>query len=192
MNVTFHEPITGIFIRPLQLNDSMSLLNLRLRTRTVYAAFEPRQYDDFYTHYEQQQVILRRMQDAENDHAYMFGIFNRNKDLIGQITLSNIVRGVGQFADIGYFIDPEEKNKGYMTAALKLTLQYAFQSLGLHRIQAAILPHNQPSRRVLEKSGFQPEGIARKLVKINDQWQDHQTFAILVDEFNPSRDIKKM
>lgn len=190
MNVTFHEPITGIFIRPLQLNDSTSLLNLRQRTRTVYAAFEPRQYDDFYTNYEQQQVILRRSQDAENDHAYMFGIFNRNKDLIGQITLSNVVRGVGQFADIGYFIDPEEKDKGYMTAALKLTLQYAFQSLGLHRIQAAILPHNQPSRRVLEKSGFQPEGIARKLVKINDQWQDHQTFAILVDEFNPSRDIK--
>ncbi|MEC0093401.1 GNAT family protein [Paenibacillus macquariensis] len=54
---------------------------------------------------------------------------------MGQITLSNIVRGVGQFADMGYFIDLGEQNKGYMTAALRLILKYSFQSLGLHRIQ---------------------------------------------------------
>ncbi len=183
MNLTFYDTISGIYIRPLQMDDSHSLLDLRIRTRSVYAAFEPRQYESFYTIHEQQQLILRRIHDAEHDRAYMFGVFNLNGKLIGQITISNVVRGVGQFADVGYFIDPEEKNKGYMTAALKLILKYSFQALGLHRIQAAILLHNQSSRRVLEKTGFQPEGIARHFIKINDQWQDHQTFAILVDEY---------
>ncbi|OAB43614.1 GNAT family N-acetyltransferase [Paenibacillus glacialis] len=183
MNLTFYDTISGIYLRPLQKDDSRSLLDLRILTRSVYAAYEPRQYESFYTLHEQQQLILRRIHDAENDHAYMFGIFNMNGKLIGQITLSNVVRGVGQFADVGYFIDPEEKNKGYMTAALHLILKYSFQSLALHRIQAAILLDNQPSRRVLEKVGFQPEGIARQFIKINDQWQDHQTFAILADEY---------
>jgi len=181
--LTFYDTIAGIYIRPLQMDDSHSLLDLRIRTRSVYAAFEPRQYESFYTLHEQQQLILRRIHEAEQDRAYMFGIFNLNGKLIGQITLSNVVRGVGQFADVGYFIDPNEKNKGYMTAALHLMLKYSFQSLGLHRIQAAILLNNQSSRRVLEKTGFHPEGISRQLIKINDHWQDHQTFAILVHEY---------
>lgn len=54
--------------------------------------------------------------------------------------------------------------------------------LGLHRVQAAILLHNEASRRVLEKSGFKPEGIARQYLKINGQWQDHQTYAILTED----------
>lgn len=184
------ESTSGIYIRPLHVDDSTPLLELRNRTRSVYAAFEPLQSDDFYTLHEQKQIILRRTQDAVDDRAYMFGIFKKNKQLIGQITLSNIVRGVGQFADVGYFIDPEERNKGYMATALNLILKYSFQDLGLHRIQAGILLHNQSSRRVLEKAGFQSEGIARKLVKINDQWQDHQTFAILVDDFIISEPTK--
>jgi len=183
VTLTFYDTIAGIYMRPLQMDDSDSLLDLRIRTRSVYADFEPRQYESFYTLHEQQQLILRSIYEAEKDRAYMFGIFNLNGKLIGQITLSNVVRGVGQFADVGYFIDPEEQNKGYMTDALRLILKYSFQSLGLHRIQAAILLNNPSSRRVLEKTRFHSEGIARQLIKINDQWQDHQTFAILAHEY---------
>jgi ribosomal-protein-alanine N-acetyltransferase len=182
LTFTFYDKHSGIFLRPLEVDDGASLLELRLRTRSTHAAFEPKQHDDFYTLHEQQQLILRRLQDAANDQAYQFGIFTLQERLIGQVTFSNVVRGVGQFADVGYFIDHEEQNKGYMTAALKLILQFGFQSLGLHRIQAAILLHNHSSRRVLEKNQFQPEGVARQLIKINDQWQDHLTFAILSND----------
>ncbi|MNO78473.1 putative ribosomal N-acetyltransferase YdaF [compost metagenome] len=183
MNLTLHDKEHGIYLRSLHLDDGPSLLALRLRTRIKHAALEPRQHEDFYTLHEQQQLISRRDQDAEHDRAYLFGIFTLQEQLIGQVTLSNVVRGVAQFADVGYFIAPDEQNKGYMTAAMKLILKFSFRALGLHRIQAAILPHNHSSRRVLEKSGFLPEGIARQLIKINDQWQDHQTYAILVDDF---------
>ncbi|MHA0858269.1 GNAT family N-acetyltransferase [Paenibacillus sp. CMAA1364] len=182
MNPTLYDQKHGIYMRSLHIGDSTCLLELRLRTRYTHAAFEPKQHDDFYTLYEQQQIILRRIQDAENDQAYAFGIFTMQENLIGLITLSNVARGVAQFADVGYFIKQQEHNKGYMTAALKLILQYAFKSLELHRLQAAILPHNISSRRVLEKSGFRYEGKARQYIKINDQWQDHLIFAMLADD----------
>lgn len=113
----------------------------------------------------------------------MFGIFLLKEErLIGYISISNLVRGVGQFADIGYMLDQHEQSRGHMTAALKLTIQYAFRALSLHRLQAGTLLHNARSQRVLEKCGFQPEGIARKLVQIQGTWQDHQMFGLLAED----------
>ncbi|MNH39894.1 putative ribosomal N-acetyltransferase YdaF [compost metagenome] len=100
----------------------------------------------------------------------MFGIFLLDGELAGQITISNIVRGVAQYGDLGYFIDHAVQGKGYTTAAAQLILDYAFRALALHRVQAAILLHNDASRRVLEKNGFQAEGVARRYLKINGEW----------------------
>jgi len=182
LTLAFYNHSKGIYISPLQLEDADKLLKLRLHNRKVHSRYEPLYEEEFYTLEGQQQLISRRTEEAEQDKAYMFGIYLLDGSLIGQITLSNIVRGVGQFADIGYFIDHELQSKGYMTAAVGLILQFAFRVLGLHRVQAAILVHNTASRRVLEKNHFQAEGIARGFIKINGQWQDHQTFAILAGE----------
>jgi len=182
MNLTIFDRPAGIYISQLQLEDAESLLSLRLRNRIAHQQFEPRHDEEFYTLQGQQQLLERRTIEALQDKAYMFGIYLLDGRLIGQITISNIVRGVGQFADIGYLIDHEVQAKGYMTAAVGLILQFAFRSLGLHRVQAAILVHNIASRRVLEKNHFQPEGVARSFIKINGEWQDHQTYAILAEE----------
>ncbi|HEY2493622.1 MAG TPA: GNAT family protein [Paenibacillus sp.] len=183
MAYALYDTTHNIFIRPLQVSDVESLLAIRLNTRKAYEPFEPRRTEEFYTLHEQRQLILSREEDRLLDRAYMFGIFTSDAELIGQVTISNVVRGVGQYADVGYLIDLIHQGKGYMTAALGLALQYAFEALRLHRVQAVILPVNQPSRRVLEKSGFQREGIARRFLRINDQWQDHETFAILEEEY---------
>lgn len=182
MSLKLYNTPQGIYLSLLQTSDADELLKLRLRNRIEHEQYEPRREEDYFTLDSQRQLISQRIEDALQDRAYMFGIFLLDGQLIGQITISNVVRGVGQFADIGYFIDHQMQRKGYTTAAVGLIVKYAFRALGLHRVQAAILLHNEASRRVLEKNGFQAEGVARRFIKINGQWQDHRTYAILAED----------
>ncbi|QDY84989.1 GNAT family N-acetyltransferase [Paenibacillus polymyxa] len=183
MPMSLYNMPQGIFLRPLSLEDGEALLALRLRNRDSHAPYEPLYEDLFFTLEKQQDYIRQRLRQAEEDRGYLFGIFLlKQEHLIGYISISNLVRGVGQFADVGYMMDQQEQGKGHMTAALKLIVQYAFRALSLHRLQAGTLLHNNRSQRVLQKCGFQPEGIARKLVQIQGEWQDHQMFAILAED----------
>ncbi|MGZ0039107.1 GNAT family N-acetyltransferase [Paenibacillus ottowii] len=183
MPMSLYNTPQGIFLRPLGLEDGGDLLALRLRNRDSHAPYEPLYEDSFFTLEKQQDYIRQKLRQAEEDQGYLFGIFLLKQErLIGYISISNLVRGVGQFADVGYMMDQQEQGKGHMTAALKLIIQYAFRALSLHRLQAGTLLHNNRSQRVLQKCGFQPEGIARKLVQIQGEWQDHQMFAILAED----------
>lgn len=80
---------------------------------------------------------------------------------------------------IGYVLDQNHNGKGYTTEAVNLVVNYAFNTLKLHRIEAGVIPHHKASIRVLEKNGFHKEGIARQNVKINGRWEDHQILAII-------------
>ena len=117
--------------------------------------------------------------------TYSFLIFRAADDaLLGGITLSHLRRGVAQSATLGYWIGATHARHGYTTEALWALLEYAFQRLGLHRVEAACLPGNEASRRLLLKVGFQEEGYAREYLRINGSWQDHQLFAIVRGEFS--------
>ncbi|WP_060536616.1 GNAT family N-acetyltransferase [Paenibacillus bovis] len=190
MSLELYNTRKGIHIRQLQPDDAESLLQLRLQSREANQQYEPRYPEDFFTLASQLDLIYRRRQEAAEDRGYLFGIFiTAQQELIGTVSLSHIVRGVGQFAEIGYSLSHLLQGQGYMTAAVKLVLEYAFRSLGLHRIQAGIIPHNTASRRVVEKCGFQAEGIARQLVKINGEWEDHQIYAILASDLEEDSSI---
>lgn len=119
----------------------------------------------------------------EGDRGYVFLIVLRGTDqVIGEVILSEVVRDNLQSCWIGYFLDQEHNGKGYMTEAVKLVVTYAFDGLDLHRIEAGVMPHNAGSIKVLLKCGFHKEGIARKNVKINGRWEDHQTLAIIKED----------
>jgi [ribosomal protein S5]-alanine N-acetyltransferase len=90
-----------------------------------------------------------------------------------------------QSATIGYWMGERHAGRGHMTAAVKALVPFAFDRLNLHRLEAACLPHNAASMRLLEKVGFQREGLARGLVCINGRWQDHIRFALLADDPRP-------
>ncbi|MDO7908692.1 GNAT family protein [Paenibacillus sp. JX-17] len=180
MALTLQHKAKGFYLRPFQLDDAQILYEFRVRNRASHQPFEPKRDPSFFTLEMQEELIRQRRDDADHDLAYMFGVFDALDDrLLGHITLSNISRGFGQYADVGYSMDHEEQGRGIMTAALQLVLQYAFRSLKLHRIQAIILPTNHRSRRVLEKAGFRSEGICRQILKINDQWTDQERYAII-------------
>ena len=118
--------------------------------------------------------------------TYSFLIFRAADDvLLGGITLSNLRRGVAQTATLGYWIGASHARQGYMSEALLAAIEFAFRRLGLHRVEAACLPANEASRRLLLKAGFREEGYAREYLRINGRWQDHQLFAILRGEISP-------
>src|SRR5579875_2133466 len=90
---------------------------------------------------------------------------------------------VAETASLGYWIGEPYARQGYMSAALPLVLDFAFGRLRLHRVEAACLPTNIPSRALLKKVGFQQEGLARQYLCIQGKWQDHLLFAILREDW---------
>jgi len=124
------------------------------------------------------------LDDWKDDIAYTFFIFRQDTDsLIGGVTLNNIVRGAGQMGTLGYWLDEAETRQGFMTEAVLLACQFAFMALRLHRVQAGTLPENVGSQKVLQNCGFVPEGLARKYIRIDGAWRDHQMFSLIADEF---------
>ena len=106
----------------------------------------------------------------------------RESRLIGGLNISNVRRGVAQAASLGYWMGAPYAGRGLMTDAVRAALHFAFSTLRLNRLEAACLPTNAASQRVLEKAGFTREGRARRYLKINGQWQDHDLFALLQDD----------
>lgn len=187
MALTLYDTPNGISLRLLTTDDTQAYLDLIQVTRVPYQAVEPLRDDEFYTLDAQTRRIQDRLKAAEEGTGYQFGIYTIKDDLlIGQISLNNVSYGVANYADMGYFIHPDYQGGGRMTAAVKLAVAYAFRALKLNRVQAAILPTNAGSQRVLEKNGFQAEGTARKYLKINGSYQDHRIFAVLAEDLSES------
>lgn len=172
-----------IYIRIWELRDAEAKLELHIRNKEFFQDYSPKREEEFYTLEEQKKRIEERINESKQGVDYSFGIFLKDTDeLIGNVTLSEVLRGALQSCYIGYMLDQRHNGKGYMTEAVRLAVDFGFKELKLHRIEAGVMPHNVRSMRVLEKAGFQKEGIARKNVKINGVWQDHQVLAIVNDE----------
>ncbi len=169
----------NVYIRPFRYEDGSVLLEMLSKNRDFFEQFSMERNNDFYTLESQLARIENYEADWKNNQAYNFGIFTNEGTLIGTINLFQVFRGSLQSAFIGYFLDRKHNGKGYTTEAVRLLVDYAFQTLKLHRIEAGVMPHNIGSIRVLEKAGFHKEGIAKKNVKINGKWEDHQVLAII-------------
>ena len=123
------------------------------------------------------------MKDMREDTGYAFFLFRDEDDsLVGGLTLSNVRRGVTQSCSLGYWVGAPFARQGYMTKGLRAIIPFVFETLRLHRLEAACLPKNTASIQLLEKAGFDNEGLARRYLRINGVWQDHILYAILEDE----------
>jgi [ribosomal protein S5]-alanine N-acetyltransferase len=176
----------GMFLRTPSLADYAAWADLRAESRTFLTPWEPAWPADDLTRTAFRRRIRRYQLEVREDRAYPFFIF-RQADyvLLGGITLSNVTRGMTQTATLGYWMGRQYAGQGSMTRAVKAIVPFAFGALRLHRLEAACLPHNAASMRLLEKVGFRREGLARGLVCINGRWQDHIVFALLADDRLP-------
>lgn len=167
-----------VFLRLPIASDYREWADLRSRSRAFLEPWEPRWTPDELERTAWRDRLSRYREDYARGSAVSLFIFdNATEQLMGGITLGNIRHGVAQSGHIGYWIGEPYAGKGYMLEALNLLTTFAFDTLRLHRIEAACIPSNTRSIRVLEKAGFQREGLLRSYLRINGIWQDHFLYA---------------
>ncbi|HTN48483.1 MAG TPA: GNAT family N-acetyltransferase [Burkholderiaceae bacterium] len=104
--------------------------------------------------------------------------------IVGRVNFTQIVRGPFQSCMLGYAADGRCQGRGLMFEALQAALDHAFRGLRLHRVQANHVPENQRSARLLQRLGFQVEGLARNYLFINGAWRDHVLTALTYPQFD--------
>ncbi|PZO74718.1 MAG: 30S ribosomal protein S5 alanine N-acetyltransferase [Mesorhizobium amorphae] len=157
--------------------------DLRRESRLFLEPWEPRWAPDELELSSWRQRLARYREDFRHGTSLAFLIFDaKGGHLIGGITLGNIRHGVSQSGHIGYWVGERHAGKGYMVDAVRLLCAHAFDTMRLHRLEAACIPTNNRSVRVLEKAGFQREGIARSFLRINGAWHDHLLFALIAGD----------
>ncbi len=176
-------PGEGLYLRPAAYADFAAWSALRERSRSFLTPWEPSWPDDDLTRTAFRRRLKRYAEEMACGESYAFLIFDSSRDaLVGGLTIGAVRRGVAQTGTLGYWMGEPYACKGYMTRAVGVAARWAFQSLRLHRLEAACLPNNAPSRTLLERNGFAREGLARGYLKINGAWQDHLLYAILETE----------
>ncbi len=181
--INFAEPLPsiegeGVVLRIPQMTDFDEWAALREASRDFLAPWEPTWPKDDLTRGAFRRRVKRYAEDLRADQGYAFLIY-ADGALVGGLTLANIRRGVAQAGSLGYWMGLPFVRHGYMTAAVRAVTLFGFDTLRLHRLEAACIPSNAGSIRLLEKTGFVREGYAREYLCINGAWQDHLLYARL-------------
>ena len=167
-------------MRPPQMRDFEQWARLRRDSRAFLSPWEPQWSRDHLTSRAFRNRVIWAERAIRQGEAFPLFLF-RQKDgqVVGGVTLSNIRRQPAQAATLGYWVGEAYAMRGYMTEALTVVRDHAFSALDLSRLEAACLPDNTASRRLLERCGFRYEGVAQAYLQIDGDWRDHVLYAAL-------------
>jgi ribosomal-protein-alanine N-acetyltransferase len=170
-----------LILRPPTPADAPAIVEYYTRNAEFLAPWEPSKPRDFYTvpFWERQARDIQR--EFEHGSAVRFFLFPSTGDtrVIGYVSYTQIVRRAAQYCVLGYSLGADCEGHGLMTEALRESIRWVFQDLGLHRISANYMPHNRRSGNVLRRLGFAVEGYARDYLFINGRWEDHVLAALI-------------
>ncbi len=127
-------------------------------------------------------AMVRQMRREARAGRQLPFVIEHQGRFVGQLTISNVVRGSAQFASVGYWIDEAYAGRGITTRAVAMAVDHCFGPVGLHRVEVAIRPENRASLRVVEKLGIREVGYAPRFLHIDGDWRDHRLFAITAEE----------
>ena len=180
-----------VLLRPLEASDFPKWQEVRRRNVDWLTKWEPARLPGSPDVVEDRQPFsvqcAARQRERQVGSGYGFGIFVDGM-FGGEINLNSIQRGPFQSAYVGYWIDEAMAGNGYTPEAFVVVARFAFEELNLHRIQAAIVPRNQASRRVAEKLELRDEGTAKRYLEINGVWEDHVRYAMTSEEWETRKD----
>ena len=162
--------------------DAPGLLAMRVANKDFFDPWEPDSSRELYTKQGQQRDLAQRENDWHQDRRYSFAITAPDGEIIGGIVLSNVIRGALQSANVGYYVSEVHNGRGVATEAVRQVVRFAIKELGLHRVEAGVMPHNPRSMRVLEKAGFTKVGFAPNYLKLHGEWRDHYLFQITAED----------
>lgn len=168
-------------LRPPRTSDVGELRRLLRRNQEHLKPWNPapRPGEDPTSITEVSNVVLRHRREWKTGRAFVFMVAPMSDPTrwIGKIALNGIMRGAMHGAYLGYWMDVDHQGSGLCTEALRSVLDFAFGPAELHRVQAAIMPRNPKSIRVIEKLAFRREGYAERYLQIAGAWEDHILYA---------------
>ena len=179
-----------ITLRTLRESDYEAWREVRVRCRDWLVPWEPRPAGAPLAAEDRASFAARcalRERERQIGSGYGFGIFVGDR-FVGELTLSSIQRGPFQSASIGYWVDQAWAGQGLVPEAVVVTLRFAFEMLGLHRVEISIIPRNSASRRVTEKLDLRLEGVSERFLEIDGEWEDHVRYAMTAEEWQSRRD----
>ena len=167
-----------LVLRPIEMSDSIAFFD-------IFSDFQTLQYwgrKPVRTHEEAEALIQKELDWAKSGTCVNWGIALADSNLlIGKITLFQFDEQ-NRRAEVGYVLDRGYRDQGYMTEALTSVLAYAFDVLNLRRLEADTDPENSASLALLEKFGFQREGLFRKRWLVGGKWADRVMLGLLRED----------
>jgi [ribosomal protein S5]-alanine N-acetyltransferase len=180
-----------VVLRPLVTADFEAWRAVRQRSQDWLVKWEPKPIPGQPDAADDRRVFSARCGARDRERqlgsGYGFGIFVGDR-FAGEVNVSSIQRGPFQNAYVGYWIDEAMAGQSYVPEAVVMVFRFAFEELGLHRLQIAIIPRNRASHRVAEKLGVRNEGTAVRYLEINGTWEDHVRYAITSEEWTARRE----
>ncbi|MEU4387305.1 GNAT family N-acetyltransferase [Promicromonospora sp. NPDC023805] len=168
-----------VTLRELTKDDAEALARAYWRNREHLAPWDPVRPEAFYTEEWHKEHLWALVLENSTGRA-LYTAFEVDGEIVGRLNLTDIVHGAFENGHVGYWLDARFTGQGLMTRAVEALVEHARDELGLHRLQAATLPHNEVSQAVLTRVGFERIGFAPGYLKIAGQWQDHVLFQLLL------------
>lgn len=170
----------GYELRPLCEDDAPALLATYLRNREHLARWEPLRSEEFFTEAGQVASVRGKLAAVEAGQVDAW-LLHHDAEVVGQININNIIRGVLQSASIGYMVDQDHLGQGLATRMVEHAVHRAGE-LGLHRLEAGTIVDNVASQRVLLRAGFVHYGTADRFLFIAGRWQDHHLYQRILND----------
>jgi ribosomal-protein-alanine N-acetyltransferase len=180
------EQRTPAAIRPVSVHDAAELREVLLRNWDFLRPWMPRRDAEWFSLANTRARIAQEEAEHRRGVGYHFTVVVAGA-IVGRVELSNVVRGAWENGTIGYWIAQDAGRQGHATAAVRAATTFAFDIARLHRVQAAVMPRNTASLRVVAKLGLRHEGLAERYLRINDVWEDHDIFAVTSEEWQTQR-----
>lgn len=168
-------------LRVLEPEDAEALSGLWRANRDHLDPWSPIRDDDWLSVAGQLELVERRLEAMAQDRGAFFVVVDDGA-VVGEINLTDVVRGAFQNGHVGYWLAASATGRGLMTRAVDELAAHAFDTMGLHRLQAGTLVHNIASQAVLERCGFTAFGTAARYLRIGGRWQDHVLYQRLADD----------